>query len=374
MEKFKPAKLLDFGGDLKKRWCVDYYYLHPETSKYQKFRLWISARLLTRQARYLKGRELVNKMNARLRQGFNPFATDNSGKCLPEALQEVLLLKQATTGPRNYADLKGTVARFCAWLSSQGIDQVRPAELSKSTATAFLDEVLRAGIGNRTYNNHLYRLRTLFNVLMDREYCEFNVWQKIPALARREADISFITDDERAVIRERLPKDHPALYAVGLLVYQCYLRPAEICRLRVSDVDLKAGTIMVRATQAKNGTNQVVLFGKELARCFAAMHLHRRPPAHYIFASGCQLVPAATPITSRKICDAWRYWVKFRYGIKKGIYDLKGTGVARAFDNGAHARDIQRQLRHHSLDQTQDYLDKVSRRAGLAFLAKMPEF
>jgi len=37
MNQYKPAKLFDKQGDLSKRWYVGYYYLHPESGKYQLF-------------------------------------------------------------------------------------------------------------------------------------------------------------------------------------------------------------------------------------------------------------------------------------------------------------------------------------------------
>lgn len=47
------------------------------------------------------------------------------------------------------------------------------------------------------------------------------------------------------------------------------------------------------------------------------------------------------------------------YGPKYQLYSWKHTGAIRAVKSGISVRELQIQLRHHSLDQVQEYLRQM---------------
>ena len=56
------------------------------------------------------------------------------------------------------------------------------------------------------------------------------------------------------------------------------------------------------------------------------------------------------------------------------MYDLKATGVGKAFESGIDAGQIQKQIRHSDLKVTTIYLNKTSNVPGQVFREKMPSF
>jgi integrase/recombinase XerD len=375
MEKYVLPKIVDAGGDLSARWYVEYKFKHPETNKFVKFREWISSKLSTRTARYSKASELKNTINVKLKSGYNPFENTQRNYTLNEAFEEVLKIKNATTESRTRSTYKSISKIFLVWLHLLKYKNLRPSEFNKYHAQQFLDYALvTKKVSNRTHNNYLVAMRTLFECFFTRDYIDVNVWKKIPKLKTKETNLSFFNPDERLKIKEFLEKEHYELYCVMLLIYYCFLRPAEITRLRICDIDFRKNQIIVKGNQSKNGKTQIVIMHQNLVDSLMKLNLQNHDQNLFVFGTTKSLLPSSKKIAPTRIADVWRWYVKEKHGIKKNIYDMKPTGAGEAFDNGIDARQIQLQIRHASLEHTQIYLDKISNKPGQIFRDKMPTF
>lgn len=375
MEQYLLPKIVDHGGNLTARWYVEYKYKHPETNKYVKFREWISTKLNTRQARYHKGTELKRELTIKLKSGFNPFETESFNKNIVHAFNEVLQLKATINGSRSKTDYKSISNTFLNWLQKNNYNNLRANDINKIKAQSFCDYLLvTKKLSARTFNNYLACMRTVFACFMEREIVNFNVWQSIKKLKVKQTNLNFYTDQERETIKQNLPNDNYPLYCVMLLIYYCFLRPAEIVRLQISDIDFNKNQIIIKGTASKNGKTQIVVMHPFLVNALQQLELNKYPSNYFVFATTKQLLPSSKQIAPTRISDAWRWIVKEKYSIKKNIYDFKPTGVNSALESGIHAREIQLQIRHHSLEQTQIYLDKISNEPGQVFREKMQAF
>ncbi len=74
MNKYRLAKLYDANNDLSNQWFVYFYYKHPESGKFIRFRKVISNRILTKSGRRDKAHNLIKELNLKLKQGWNPYA------------------------------------------------------------------------------------------------------------------------------------------------------------------------------------------------------------------------------------------------------------------------------------------------------------
>lgn len=375
MEKYLLPKIVDQGGDISQRWYVEYKFMHPETNKFVKFREWISSKLTTRTARYAKATEIKNTISIKLKSGYNPFESKQQSYTISEAFQEALIIKKATTGKRSVGTYTSLSNSFLKWLALKKYDKLRPRELNKYHAQEFLDYILTVKkLSARTHNNYLVCMRTLFECFFTRDYIDLNVWKKIPKLRTKESSFSFFNTNDRKEITEYLIEDHYPLYCCSLLIFYCFLRPAEIVRLRISDIDFTKNQIIVKGSQSKNGKTQIVVMHPNLVDSLKKLGLENYPGDYFIFATTKRLLPSPKEIAPTRIADAWRWNVKDKYGVTQNIYDFKHTGVGEALESGIHTRDIQLQIRHASLDETQNYLNKISNKAGQVFRDKMPSF
>jgi integrase len=221
-------------------------------------------------------------------------------------------------------------------------------------------------VSNRTYNNRLKALRTMFNFLIKKDYIEVNPFQKFDLLPGDEAPITAFTKEELKMISERLPDYNFNLYVASQLIFYCFLRPAELVRLQFCDLFWEHQIIVIPGSKSKNRKSEVIVMPDQLIKNLATWNRNYSSET-YLFSNGKDLVPGQKEIAPTRIAEAWREFAN-ENGIKKNIYDMKHTGNGMAFDQDLNARDIQLQNRHHSLDQTQEYLNKFRRKPSEKFV------
>jgi integrase len=371
MENFKTAKLFDASGDTSQRWFLYYYFLSPDTGKYQRFRVWIPHRILTASGRRDKAHELSNQINKKLREGFNPFShLEKRFTPIGLTMEFVLSIKENSCRKRTHHTYSSMVRVFRRWLEKKHLDKSPVDNFNYYQAQEFMDytkSVLKNS--NRTYNNRLTVMRTIFKILIRREWIMANPFEKIESLPREDPEITCFTIDELLLMQKHLPGWNYDLYVVACLIFYCFIRPQEIVRLRVSHFHLKTGTIILPGSVSKNKKHEVVQIPNALRGVLDKLDLDH-PESWFVFAHKQHRGQKETAPT--RIAEAWREFAD-HYGIEKNIYSLKHTGVGMALENGINIRDLQLQLRHSSLEMTQVYLDKFKRRPSEKLSANFPD-
>ena len=142
------------------------------------------------------------------------------------------------------------------------------------------------------------------------------------------------------------------LYATGL-------RRAELCRLRVADVDSKR--MMVRVVQGKGGIDREVPLTKKLLDALREYYRWMRPET-YLFPGTVNHSRADKPITEKIVWQAV-HEATIRAGIKKRVtpHTLRHCFATHLLESGADLRSIQMMLGHSDLEATTVYLH-LSRR------------
>lgn len=356
---YKVAKLNDAENSLDKQWFVYYSFQHPETGKMVRFRRWISNRIKTKAGRRSKAQELINNINTRLRRGWNPFA-DHDIKLtnIVDAINYVMKIKGKTIKKRSRHTYNSVIKNFTDYLEKNKLEKMPIEEINRQIIQDYFDNMLLTeDISKRTYNNRLTPLKTIFNLLLKREYINFNPFLSIDKLRVEEQQITAYSPAELATIKESLPKYNFELFVISQLIFYCFLRPAEIVRLQFKDLLWEHSIIVIPGTKSKNKQNRVIILPDYLKENLKNWNLNY-PADYYIFSRNIQ--PGTKEIAPTRIAELWKEYTN-ESKIFKHIYDFKHTGNGMAVDLGINTRDIQLQNRHASLDETQRYLDSFRR-------------
>ncbi len=371
MENFKKAKLFDAGGDLSKRWFVYYSFRSPETGKFQRFQHWVPQKILTGSGRRDKAHLMINSINQKLRQGFNPFAhMEKKYTFLSVAMAYVLKIKVNSTRLRTHHTYSSMLNIFDRWLEKKNMKNFPVDDFSYYHAQEFMDytlEVLKNS--NRTYNNRLTAMKTIFKVLVKREWIFQNPFDRIEFLEEEEPEIKAFTTEELMKMQQHLPRWNFDLYVCACLIFYCFIRPQELVRLRVSNFNLAKRQIIIPGKVSKNKKQEVVQIPDSLMPVL--MKLKLDCPGDY-FVFGKDQKRGEKEYAPTRIAEAWREFADY-YGIEKTIYSLKHTGVGMAIESGINIRDLQLHLRHSSLEMTQIYLDKFNKRPSEKLTANFPD-
>jgi integrase/recombinase XerD len=372
MELYKPAKIHDHDGDLTKRWYIYYSFLDPDTGKYQQFQKFISLREKTKTDRYVAAKKLKDAINKRLREGFNPFAGNDPGHTnIIEAFAYIEKIN-ATKRKRTQDTYSCLIRRFKEFLNDKRyhLSTLTIEEFNYVHAQKFMDYYLEERkVENRTYNYALMHMRSFFTVLMEREWVNVNPFKKIKMLPVEETSIVAFSEEDLKKLRENLPTYNYDLYIVAGLIYYCFLRPAELMRLRVQDFHVEQGYLSIPAHVSKNKKQTTIDIPSNFLIDLAQFDLNY-PEEYFVFARHLKRGPKEAAPT--RIAGYWRTFAD-EFGIDKNIYALKHTGNGRASEAGITPRDLQLHNRHHSLDMTQKYLDRFSKRTTTTVVTTFPK-
>jgi len=367
---FKLAKLYDADGNLAARWFVFYYFKNPVTGKYQRFVEYISQKYQTRQQRYDHAREVRKEINNKLNQGWNPLLqNDKSSTSMIKCLDYYLEAKDREIRRRTYISYCSYINDFKEWLLRQNYDKMSVESFNYNNAQEYIDHINKKKISNRTFNNTLQAIKGCFNFLILKEYITINPFFKQKKLKLEETEIIAFTSDELKTITEHLPGHDYNLYVIALLVFNCFMRPQEIVRLRVRHLKKGGEYLQIPGDVSKNKKNEVIQLTPSVKDAIKKLDLNF-PGEYFVF--GYKMKRNKREIAPTRITDAWNVFAK-KFGIEKNIYALKHTGNGMALENGANTRDLQLQNRHSSLEQTQKYLDRFSKIPSERFIKTIPK-
>lgn len=266
-------------------------------------------------------------------------------------------------GVRGKERYRSFVNVFSEWLEHAG----RTSKLLKDTTRRdmydFLDWLKEhRGVGNYTRNNYLYNIRSCFTELCAREMLSKNPTEGITKLNVQSSKYPFFTEKQQKILERWMKLHNRNLYHFTRFIYYGFMRPAEIKRLRIQDINMKDRVIMVWNHVSKNKKQQPVVINNDLYNTLQAMEIEDVPAYWYLF--GPQWDPAPEPCTSRhKFGNAHRKAME-ETKLYDGILDMyswKNTGMSRAFDAGVDIIQIKNQARHHSLDQSYDYMKALGK-------------
>ena len=371
MDNFKTAKLFDAGGDLLKRWYVYYSFRSPETGKFRLFQKWIPQKIMSCSGRSDKAHAMIKSINMKLRQGFNPFAQiEKKYSTILTAVKYVVSVKETTCRKRTHHTYSSMVNTFEEWLINKHLDNIPVEDFNYYHAVEFMDYTMnKLKNGNRTYNNRASAMKSIFKVLVKREWILYNPFEKVEYLPEEQAEIRAFTTDELILMQETLPQYNYNLYVCACLIFYCFIRPQELVRLKVENINLRKRVIIIPGRASKNKKQEVVRIPDPLFPILIDFDMNF-PGDYYLF--GKNLQRGTVEYAPTRMAEAWRKYAE-ETGIGKNLYSLKHTGVGMAIENGINIRDLQLQLRHSNLEMTQVYLDKFNNRPSDRLSANFPD-
>ena len=275
-KNYSVPKIYNSNGDINKRWYVYFSYRNPETGKLQRIKniYGIANKYKTKEERMSVLVMYRNTLLRLLKQGYNPFAdnkefhqklnsnvknkttvSENSAKeeetsmQLQEAFDFGLNLKQKIVSKRTLKDYKNKIDNFLKWLNKNHPTVHQIHELNKKNVTQFLNAVLiKTSARNR--NNYRTEIGSVLQVLEDNDIIAANFVKKIAVLKSIPQKHKTYTQKEQENIFEYLETKDPMLLLYIKFISYGFMRPIEVCRLKVKNINLSEKTIQFKA---KNG-------------------------------------------------------------------------------------------------------------------------
>lgn len=370
---FTPPKLYDAKGDLSKRWYV-YYSVRGADGKLhlKKKKAGINKGTTAKERRRIASL-VIGQLNDLLKSGWrdNEAPDISIGLPLKEQLTAVLELKKSHMKWRTWQSFNYCLNKFFKWMDQKGYSDMYPKQFTQAHAHAYTDHLLKQGIAAKTFNYQKVNMKHFFTMLQDREIIEKNPFHRIKSLKETPARHVAFTDEQMKKLDEHMLENCYPMYVFTRFVMFTFIRPIEVLRIRVGQVNMKSWTIMVHADQAKASRPRVLEIPVGLREVIKKMNLENYPKDFFLFSRG--MVPGKKALTRNAVTENFRRWVKepLELGINHTLYGYKHYGNAKAFKLGISVEAIRRQNGHATEAQTRTYLRSIGEDANVEFAENM---
>lgn len=227
----------------KNNWQVEYYVYSPVTKQLERKRIKLN-RLrqhcsTVSQFKY-QANEIIQGINVRLAGGWSPFGeSENIRYYTP--LQDVMDMYIAEKSKELKQDTLRSYKSFCSifgrWVGDH-LKGCRCIQFNRTLAVRYMDYVyIERQVSARAYNNQLKMARALFSWAVEKCYCKENPFEQIKVKREQEKKRILIPPEVRMKIREYFSEKRPNYLIVSELVFTSLLRPKEISRVLVKQVN-----------------------------------------------------------------------------------------------------------------------------------------
>lgn len=292
--------------------------------------------------------KMMNKacadINMKLEAGKNPDVEAEMPKAytkLKDAITIFSTIKEQEMREDGFNSYKSYIKRLLTWLASKGMADCFVVAFNKDMAVECLTNLeLDPKIGNRTYNNYMVFYKSLWYWLIEKNYCKVNVFTGFKKKEEEEKIRKVIETDTQAKIVEYCREFNPRFEIVIDLVRAAFIRPAEICRIQIENIDLVNKVISIPKGKAKAKKFRYAYLPEWL--CVKIMNNYQleRYPLDYYFITR-DLSPG-TKKTGTKELD--KIWEKLRNKLELGkeaqLYSYRDTGITALEDSGIPRRVI----------------------------------
>lgn len=287
-KNYSTPKIYTANGDLNKRWYVYFSYRNPSTGKLKRVtpvygvankyktkedRMWILIAYRKKLQQLLKlgynpfedNSDLFDKINSKKQKNIvantvksvatkpnktvatdtEPVATSTT-KTLKEAFDFALNLKKNMVGASTYNGYCGKVKALQRFVADKHPHIIRIDQLTKSIVVQFLNTILHR-TSARSRNNYRIDLSSLMQTLADNEIIPSNFIKSIPVLKAIPERNKTYTEKQQKEIYTYLEEKDPTLLLFIKFVSYNFLRPIEVCRIQIKDINLAQKTISFRA-------------------------------------------------------------------------------------------------------------------------------
>lgn len=370
---YKPAKLHTGRGDVSKEWYAYFFFRHPQTGKMQQFKKRGQINYIhNKRQRTAAGNLLVQSINELLRDGWNPFPEVQPPVTLIEQLQKECNLKKINLRSRTWQSYEYARKMLTAWLRKNHLEYFKPKEFTRAHAQMFCDYLsLEKKYSGKTFNVMKSFVSVLFNSMADKEMIADNPFRRIKSQRQETGKNIAFTDVQYAKLTSHLKKNNPRLYLITQFIYFCYIRPAELLRLHVRNIDLKNRKIIIYPEQSKTHRQDQVEIPDAFMQLIRTMKLEKYQQHDFLF--GRELRTGPESLGRNRITQLHHDVLKkLNFSKDFTLYSWKHTGVVNAFrKEKIDVYSIMRQLRHTSLDHTQVYLKSLGLESNKEFASKM---
>jgi integrase len=383
--KFTIPKLVKYDDD-SKPWYV-YFRYEKKLFRY-KFSLNYIKNLSEREHEF---REVCKILLSKLNSGWNPNIKDHEAELseytLNEALDFALAKKKPNVSLKTYQGYSGTVRFIKSSVIDLNLKNLKVIEVKRVHIKLILEKTIELRKwSNKAHNKHLGYLKAILSELIQWDIIETNPAFNVKSLPETESDANVpasLADIDR--IRKELSTNHKSFYVFVITIFHTGIRPAEILKLKLIDVNLKAGEITLSPDITKTNKKRIVPINKYLLKFYKEMDFESLPKEYYLFGTfrtpkkiykktEPDFIPGPRKVSRCTATRRWESIVKLGLKIDMNLYAMKHYGADQKILAGLPLDTLRELYGHSSTLMTEKYAKKVKEVYRRQIMDQSPDF
>jgi integrase len=342
-------RLYDYNGDLSKRWFIYWSENGKRIPKYKGINLYNTVKERERAAK-----KLIKYWEEQLSEnvtGFGKTAYAKQYKQTMEFMDKIRVSLRKKTHQQYCSHLK----IFFSWNERHPI--------TTEQIEKFLIHLSEIGRTQKTIHNYYRTLRRVFSKTIDED-----IMDKIEVKKGSSTPAQYFSQGQIKYLKSKMAAEKPTLWLAVQFVYYCFIRPNELRNLKVGDILLEEKKICIPKEVSKNKKTQYIVIPDSFCNTLEEALVGKNPALYVI---GFDYKPVGMNWMSSR---HQKFLRGHHFDTKRfKFYSWKHTGAVMAAKNKVHIKQLQMQLRHHSLDQVNQYLRQMGVFDMGDFSSKMPE-
>ncbi|WP_296352270.1 site-specific integrase [Winogradskyella sp.] len=308
--------------------------------------------------------EVINSVDYNSNQQVQSQQQDQNIITINDAFELVLTLKKQVMTEDSFIKYRSRINKFKAWLLEKEFTlKTSITDVTKKVVVEYLNQrLIETSARNR--NNIRIDLSSFFQTLKDNDVIKENFIKDINKLKTTPVRNKSFTPKQEAQIFKHLEETDKVLLLFIKFICYALLRPIEICRLKVKDVDLEDKKIYVKA---KNQPVKIKIIPDFLLKDIP--NLEKYNPNNPFFSRDSFGQEWTSKESSRK--DYYSKQFKkikddFSLGKDYGLYSFRHTYIAKMYNNlsknhSPHATKskLMQITGHTSMDGLENYLRSI---------------
>lgn len=247
------------------------------------------------------------------------------------------------------------------------------AQFSRTHAVEFLESIEEKEVGARTYNNMIRLGSAFFTWAKEKCYISENPFEHQKRKRVLEKKRTIITPEHQVAIDSWFKENRPEMRIVTRMIYTSLLRPIEITRVQVKQLDFKKHCIVMPEDKTKTWTKREGRMDEELEQMLLE-HTKYASPEDYVFSSN-KMLCGKQSISDKSFRKAWD---KMRKALKLPeeyqLYSLKDTALFSMLKAGVDDLSVMQAAGHKDLSMTTIYANHHDQELIKNLNQKAPKF
>lgn len=346
-----------------KTWFVDFYCFDPAEGKLRRKKYHLDGIKSIRERRH-RAQELIVGLTAKLKSGWNVWVENGSSRqytvfdtvCKLYFSNIEMLLQRGQMKKSTYASYTSYLHVFKEYVSKRPFKVVYAYQFNKGLVSDFLDYMyFDKEVSARTRNNYQLWLSSFSEWMMQKDFIEENPVKGIKRLKNEPKQRVMLDEKQLLQMREYLGKENPFFYLACMLEYYTFIRPNELCFIRIKDINVKKQYITLSGSFTKNGKDARVGLNDAVIKKMIELDIFSYESEMFLFGTR-KFRPSYDKQEGRIFREAF---VKMRRALRWPagcqFYSLKGSGI-RDLANATGIVIARDQARHTDIRTTNEYV------------------